>query len=412
MFLNKDKNTVKCNMINMISYIKSKLYPHTFCRCGNRYVVTTDEIEGFAEYYCNRCGNFYTDECYKPTVKICYINRGTKRSKKPFDDIDDIMAEMGIVDIGLRSNKKMNAITDLIWKFLSVCKAMFKIKQGDVLVLQYPLRKYYEFICDVTHLKRAHVITLIHDLHSFRKKRLSVKREIKRLDHSDVIIVHNENMKAWLLEHGCKAKMEILGIFDYLSSDDVKCIDTAICASDKYDLMYVGDLSPKCNMFLYKIPELLRENHLFLYGFNFQDKYLCNKERTSFMGYVKDYDLMKASKGNFGLAWYGESLIKGEGMIGEYMPYNNPHKVSLYIRCNIPVIISKEAGLAKFVEENAIGICVDNLIDIYDTLSKISLDEYKKMKQNVCALSVKLSEGYFTRTAIQKALCQLNKNIL
>ena len=27
------------------------------------------------------------------------------------------------------------------------------------------------------------------------------------------------------------------------------------------------------------------------------------------------------------------------------------------------------------------------------------------MKQNVCAMSVKLSEGYFTWTAIQRALC-------
>ena len=52
---------------NMMSYIKSKLYPHTYCSCGDRYIVTTDELEGFAEYYCENCGNCFTDDYYNLT---------------------------------------------------------------------------------------------------------------------------------------------------------------------------------------------------------------------------------------------------------------------------------------------------------------------------------------------------------
>lgn len=50
-----------------MSYIKSKLYPHTYCSCGDRYIVTTDELEGFAEYYCENCGNCFTDDYYNLT---------------------------------------------------------------------------------------------------------------------------------------------------------------------------------------------------------------------------------------------------------------------------------------------------------------------------------------------------------
>ena len=86
-------------------------------------------------------------------------------------------------------------------------------------------------------------------------------------------------------------------------------------------------------------------------------------------------------------------------MIGEYMAYNNPHKILLYLRCNAPVIIGKTAALAPFIEENGIGICVDTLENLGEVLEKVTLEDYKRMQKNVKAMSDKISSGYFFRTA-------------
>ena len=69
-----------------------------------------------------------------------------------------------------------------------------KAKTDMEAIMQYPLKKYYELVCDMAHVRGARVVTLIHDLGSFRRKALSVEREIRRLNHSDVVIAHNESM--------------------------------------------------------------------------------------------------------------------------------------------------------------------------------------------------------------------------
>ena len=96
-------------------------------------------------------------------------------------------------------------------------KSVFCLHKGDVLILQYPLKKYYTFVCCMAHLRGCKIITLIHDLDSFRRRRLTIPHEISRLNHSDSIIVHSERMKNWLHENGIKANLEVLGVFDYLS---------------------------------------------------------------------------------------------------------------------------------------------------------------------------------------------------
>lgn len=67
-------------------------------------------------------------------------------------------------------------------------------------------------------MKGAKTVSLIHDLGSFRRKKLTVEKEISRLSHSDYIIASNENMKKWLKEHGMQKPVGALGLFDYHSA--------------------------------------------------------------------------------------------------------------------------------------------------------------------------------------------------
>ena len=86
------------------------------------------------------------------------------------------------------------------------------------------------------------------------------------------------------------------------------------------------------------------------------------------------------------------------------MTFNNPHKVSLYLRCNVPVIVWKNAGIAAFIQENECGILVESLENIEETLSKIKETDYQRLMNNVRNVSQKLSQGYYFESALKNAI--------
>lgn len=86
------------------------------------------------------------------------------------------------------------------------------------------------------------------------------------------------------------------------------------------------------------------------------------------------------------------------------MSYNNPHKVSLYLRCHAPVILSKTAGLARFVEDNGIGLTVDSLTDIDTILASVTPTDYERMRQNVIKVSDRIAQGYYFEHALDRAM--------
>ena len=66
----------------------------------------------------------------------------------------------------------------------------------------------------------------------------------------------------------------------------------------------------------------------------------------------------------FGLVWDGDSLDGCRGQSGQYLRYNNPHKLSLYLSSGLPVVIWTGAAEAGFVREHGVGLCVDSLNDL------------------------------------------------
>jgi len=343
-------------------------------------------------------------------MKRCYISRNYKDIRsaggKAKTDIETIMNGMGFQNIGLKQTTHKNKLLDFLLTFIGVVKAMFSLQEGDVLVLQYPMKKYYDMVCNRAHRKGAKVITQIHDLGSFRRKKLTVEQEIARLNHSDAVIAHNPTMQKWLLDNGCKAKVVVLGIFDYLSPEPVTS-DREMPTSNNYSSFFVGNLGRDQNAFVYDLANSFEKSILYLYGNKYDKMSVTEDARVSYLGFAVDYKLMASNCGDFGLSWYGESLEEGKGKIGEYMSYNNPHKVSLYLRCHAPVILSKTAGLASFVEENKCGVCVDSLKDLEKVLCSISLEEYAEMRENAAKVSEKIASGYYFSTACEKAIACL-----
>lgn len=335
----------------------------------------------------------------------CYLSRNYKglssAGNKAKTDIEHIMEDMSFKNVGLKQTTYTNKVLSFLFTLAGVLKSPFYLSKEDNLVLQYPLKKYFTFVCNMAHLRGAKVIVVIHDLGSFRRKALTVKQEIKRLNHADYVIAHNEKMKKWLEDNGCKAKLGTLEIFDYLSETEAMPKPDV---EKPYSILYAGALNPRKNTFLYEIGEYIRTFSFNLYGNGFEIDKAKGKEHFKYMGFVKSDDLIATAQGDFGLVWDGLSISTCTGDFGKYLQYNNPHKTSLYIRCELPVIIWNRAALADFVRNNNIGICIESLEELEGILNSFTPNDYMTMKKNVERISRKLRQGYYFRKAISSAI--------
>ena len=203
-------------------------------------------------------------------MRNCYLSRNYKgvdgAGNKAKTDIEQIMESNGFVNVGLRQTRYTNSILAFLATLAGVLKLPFSLRKGDRLVVQYPLKKYFTLVCQIAHCKGAKVVVVIHDLGSFRRKKLTVAQEIHRLGHADYIIAHNSRMKQWLLDNGCKVPLGVLEIFDYLSETTAS---SHLVPSQPYGVVYAGALNPRKNTFLYEVGNYVHSYKFNLYGNGF-----------------------------------------------------------------------------------------------------------------------------------------------
>ena len=335
-------------------------------------------------------------------MRNCYLSRNYKEinsaGNKAKTDIEQILSACAFTNVGLKQTRQKNTVVAFLLTLAGILRLPFSIRKGDRIVVQYPLKKYFSFVCRIAHAKGAQIITIIHDLGSFRRKKLTPEHEIKRLAHADYIIDHNPHMQQWLVTQGCRLPIGILGIFDYLSTS--RPTPRPTMPSFPYAIAYAGALNPRKNRFLYQLEPCLHSLSFHLYGNGFEIDKVQHPERFTYHGFVDSDQLIATVQGDFGLVWDGDSITTCTGNFGEYLRYNNPHKASLYLRCHLPLIVWDESGLAPFVRDHHIGICLHSLEDLEATLSRITSDEYATLHAHVVQLSQALASGEM----IQKAL--------
>ena len=328
-------------------------------------------------------------------------------SNKAKADIDTIMRKKGFSNLSSKTLReiKKEPLARFFTKLFVVFSLLWCLKKGDILFLQYPVKKFFALYCKIAHLKGAKTVALIHDLGSFRRRKLTAKQETRRLNNADYLIVHNESMKSWLEEQHIKCKLSSLEIFDYLSEAQA---DSACEQSGQYNkVVYAGGLARKKNAFLYSLNEKMHSWTLDLYGRGLDEEQTKGWDKISYHGFKQSDEFISSIKSDFGLVWDGNSCDECDGVWGIYLRYNNPHKTSFYIRCELPLIMWKESALAPFVERNEIGVLVNTLSELDERIKSISKEEYERMKANVRSLSLRLSEGYYASRAFDRAIAQL-----
>ena len=233
---------------------------------------------------------------------------------KARNDVEEIVVREGYSPLLLMVDDwyQMGTIRAQRHKAKALSKAISKLKEGDQLLIQFPMLHHSFF---TTHLvkrmqrKGVKVHFIIHDLEVLRYANLDtvpLKHKIRvhlqessLLKQADGLIAHNPVMKSVLVGKGISEKKIVsLGIFDYLIPN----------YQDKEDLskegaiIVAGNLAQEKAGYLYELPARPAYN---LYGVGFDEARKLSNE-TYFGSFLPD-ELPSALEGSFGLVWDGDS---------------------------------------------------------------------------------------------------------
>ncbi|MDD6378242.1 MAG: galactofuranosyltransferase [Prevotella sp.] len=333
-----------------------------------------------------------------------YIKIGTINKAK--NDIDDIVESLGYRNLAVHDYGR-GGVGRFLTKLTGVAHILTTTKRGDMLFLQYPMKKFYKIATVLAHWKGVRVVTVIHDLGAFRRHKLTAAQENRRLGSTDFIICHNDTMASYLREHGYKGGLHSLEIFDYLSAaektGEEKATDGMKPEGDGVpSVVYAGNLGMWRNEFLYHLKGVVNDWTLNLYGNGFDDsKNDCDS--LVYHGFIDSDKFISSVSARFGLVWDGSSVDECNGAWGEYLKINNPHKTSFYLRAGIPVIVWSKAAMAPFVRKYGVGMVIDSIRDIDQRMREMSAEDYKKIKDKTEDVGRKLASGYFTKVALKAA---------
>lgn len=339
--------------------------------------------------------------------RICYVSRNYRgvesAGNKAKTDNEVTLREMGATNLGLPTTYYNSKLLTFILDLAGIIRMMCCVRKGDTIVLQYPVKKYFSFICNVAHMRHAQVVALIHDLGSMRRKKLSIEKEISRLAHADSVIASNEVMAGWFRDHGYSHPLGVLGLFDYRS---VAVSAPKESHSAPYTLVYAGGLSMRKNSFLLKMQDEIRHYSLDVYGNREGMPGLTDSPVLRVHDFMAAESFIERVPGDFGLVWDGDQINTCSGNFGEYLRLNSPHKVSFYLRAGLPIIVWRSSALASLVEQEGIGLCVESLTELNDLLNRITPQQLMAMRKAVNRVSEQLRTGYFFTRALRSVLAE------
>lgn len=322
---------------------------------------------------------------------------GEYAQNKAHDDVAAVLDRLGFERIKI-GRKAPSGVVSKIWERIKwIARCPFwrsRIKKDAVLFVQYTLTCWFGGLAfwllneKVKAKKNLKIVALIHDINRSDVHNDCLTPNEKRFFKlCDTILVHTENMRDFFIKHGVSAeKLKIFDMFDYIIDEPMN----PLSVENRSEVIVCGNLiKSKCGCLrdLGKIKGVEWK----LYGPNFDSSY--EAPNVEYMGEYAPTELPTKFKYGYGLIWDGDSADEQSGMMGEYQKINHPHKFSLYVASGLPIIASKNSGIASVIENKGIGFTIDRLADIPAIIKEIDADRYKQMRNNTIGLGNKLRCG-------------------
>lgn len=317
----------------------------------------------------------------KPKYVIDFVlNKQLTAGPKARADVDMILKNKGynMVILTFSRRRPFSSIK-------SILSVLYKISNSSDVIVQYPIGNACSSLAllFLLQIKHCNISILIHDVESLRGKGSLSYMEKSCFEKGKLVITHTPNMNDYLASFLKAPKLLILDVFDYLV--DKMPVETSVRGNK---IGFAGNLSK--SDFIRKLGDVKCD--FTLYG-------SCNstmkdifKDNIHYGGCFQQNDLSCLNV-DWGLVWDGDEINSCSGKMGNYLRYNAPHKLSLYIAAGIPVILWSKSAEKEFVIKHNIGIAVDSLTELSDIISSIDDLNYVKMKQNVQQLSQQLRSG-------------------
>lgn len=340
--------------------------------------------------------------------KIHYIAQSYVKtmdaSVKPRTDVEDILKKNGAINIGINRLFCKNQKLVLLLNHISYLLSIIRMPKNKIVFLQYPHQYHLLQIFNKAKKKHNKIILFVHDIDELRGFKTSKNSNI--LNFADVIIVHTEAMKKWMISKYPTSKCIVLDSFDYLLEQNLSDSNIEKKTMEHFSIVFAGNLLK--SKFIYNIPQ--NDNIEFhLYGLGIEEEKLNNNvmyegatDPNNLINTIKTYD--------FGLVWDGIDANSCTGEYGNYLRYNYPYKTSSYLSAGLPLIVWNEMGIKDYVETNKIGLAINSISELQQKLNKLTISEYNEMKKNVNEIRNKIRSGFYTKTAIQKSIEFLGSN--
>lgn len=337
-------------------------------------------------------------------------NENNTAGTKAVNDAAKIAEKKGFKALPIRVLPKSTSFMSKVKKQLQYAE-MWKniysqVSPHAVIFLQNPFHYVeagrYRTLKRLKKKKHVKYICLVHDVEELRKLMWDSYHEkefTQMLDYADVLIVHNERMKSYFLEKGFPGKnIVVLSIFDYLISSH-SCVRKAV----GYQRMIIaGNLNAEKSGYLAKL-SLLKKVPIILYGPNFDSQLICGSN-IHYYGVFSPDQLPIRMQTGFGLVWDGDEIDTCTGYTGNYLRYNNPHKLSLFIASGIPVVIWKQAAEAEFVIQNHLGYTVESLQEAEEKVMACSPEQYEYFLLHVKLMQDLLTRGVYLQKSLERAV--------
>lgn len=318
-----------------------------------------------------------------------YSRKELHAGYKAVKDASAILSRHGYKPI-VFYNKYGDGFIPRLIRFVSWSFLLLKLRKEETVFILWPYYRIHPLsrLLDILQKKKSNLQILIHDLNSLREYGDS-SLEMKFFMLAQLLIVHTDAMKNHLVSLGIEeSKIKVLTSFDYLT-DDIPAsprTNSAIVA-------FAGNLSK--STFLSRISDENVPLKMNCYG-----RQIPLNSPIVYKGTFQPENV-SVLKGSWGLVWDGISLDGCVGDFGEYLKYNSPHKLSLYIVAGLPLIVWTKSALARYVVENHLGITVDSIREIPDKLSGVSDEEYQDMLSCVEKESALLKSGSHLSSIIE-----------
>ena len=328
---------------------------------------------------------------------------GVPALNKARADIEQIAAEMGYAPFVLHAPDSANGS---VWQAIQVgaktlgdwVRAFYRMRQGDLLLVQYPYFpvKGYGVARLALHLLRwkgVKTAALVHDLDSLRRIGGSAARGSDQLllPGFEALIVHSQRMESYLRTQGVTCPMILMEAFDCLSEGKIPVREKSRMVA------IAGNLAADKSGYLKDIGKVPLEWQL--YGTNWAGS---GSTRIEYHGEIAPEKLTETISGAFGIVWDGDSLDGLTGLYGAYALLNSPHKLSTYLAGGLPVIVAKNAAAADFVAREQVGVALNSLRELPELIHTMPEEDYQRYAENARRVGAQLRAGENTKRALRK----------